>query len=225
MPSGGILPRFLMTSRCLLPYHAFLIIACCLCSFVIFFCWMLLQVCHPSKRSACVLSAIFIFSSSKHDDSLWPLLCCVYTYMITNMNMTFQGDLSLACISKFYFHLISRPIFCSNIGPLPNVSYIYSNWLLLLHCFAAAAPAVTWKSIVKTEKKTVQFSEDIQVETIEPEQEPVYIDEVSSLVSTLTYSLTWDLTVNGSKCQVLFQSRICYLKTGTCWQNERQQIS
>lgn len=31
---------------------------------------------------------------------------------------------------------------------------------------------------VKTEKKTVQFSEDIQVETIEPEPEPVYIDEV-----------------------------------------------
>lgn len=37
-------------------------------------------------------------------------------------------------------------------------------------------------STVKTEKKTVQFSEDIQVETIEPEQEPVYIDEVRSLV-------------------------------------------
>ena len=31
---------------------------------------------------------------------------------------------------------------------------------------------------MKTEKKTVQFSEDIQVETIEPEPEPVYIDEV-----------------------------------------------
>ncbi|XP_040912170.1 collectin-12-like [Toxotes jaculatrix] len=31
--------------------------------------------------------------------------------------------------------------------------------------------------MIKTEKKTVQFSEDIQVETIEPEQEPVYIDE------------------------------------------------
>ncbi|KAF0046779.1 hypothetical protein F2P81_000412 [Scophthalmus maximus] len=29
----------------------------------------------------------------------------------------------------------------------------------------------------KTEKKTVQFSEEIQVETIEPEQEPVFIDE------------------------------------------------
>ncbi|EMP36985.1 Signal transducing adapter molecule 1, partial [Chelonia mydas] len=32
-----------------------------------------------------------------------------------------------------------------------------------------------WK--VKTEKKTVQFSDEVQVETIEPEPEPVYIDE------------------------------------------------
>lgn len=32
---------------------------------------------------------------------------------------------------------------------------------------------------VKTEKKTVQFSDEVQVETIEPEPEPVYIDEVS----------------------------------------------
>ncbi len=75
------------------------------------------------------------------------------------------------------------------------------NWLRLLHCFAAAASAVTRKSAVKTEKKTVQFSEDIQVETIEPEQEPVYIDEVRSLVWTLTYllsllSLHWDLTAS-----------------------------
>ncbi|XP_071774323.2 signal transducing adapter molecule 1 [Centroberyx gerrardi] len=31
--------------------------------------------------------------------------------------------------------------------------------------------------MMKTEKKSVQFSEDIQVETIEPEPEPVYIDE------------------------------------------------
>jgi len=35
-----------------------------------------------------------------------------------------------------------------------------------------------YMSLVKTEKKTVQFSEDVQVETIEPEPEPVYIDEV-----------------------------------------------
>lgn len=32
---------------------------------------------------------------------------------------------------------------------------------------------------VKTEKKTVQFSDDVQVETIEPEPEQAYIDEVS----------------------------------------------
>jgi len=32
---------------------------------------------------------------------------------------------------------------------------------------------------VKAEKKTVQFSDEVQVETIEPEPEPVYIDEVS----------------------------------------------
>lgn len=31
--------------------------------------------------------------------------------------------------------------------------------------------------MMKTEKKTVQFSEDIQVETIEPQQEPVFIEE------------------------------------------------
>lgn len=34
---------------------------------------------------------------------------------------------------------------------------------------------------MKTEKKSVQFSEEIQVETIEPEQEPVFIDEVRSV--------------------------------------------
>ncbi|XP_069770348.1 signal transducing adapter molecule 1 isoform X2 [Narcine bancroftii] len=31
--------------------------------------------------------------------------------------------------------------------------------------------------ILKTEKKTVQFSDDVQIETLEPEPEPVYIDE------------------------------------------------
>ncbi|MGH0174662.1 UNVERIFIED_CONTAM: hypothetical protein FKN15_068384 [Acipenser sinensis] len=33
--------------------------------------------------------------------------------------------------------------------------------------------------IIKTEKKTVQFSDEVQIETLEPEPEPVYIDEVS----------------------------------------------
>lgn len=55
--------------------------------------------------------------------------------------------------------------------------------LLLVSCSFSCLSAVTWKSAVKTEKKTVQFSEDIQVETIEPEQEPVYIDEVNVLLS------------------------------------------
>ncbi|MBN3287308.1 STAM1 protein, partial [Polyodon spathula] len=31
--------------------------------------------------------------------------------------------------------------------------------------------------MIKTEKKTVQFSDEIQIETLEPEPEPVYIDE------------------------------------------------
>lgn len=35
---------------------------------------------------------------------------------------------------------------------------------------------------VKTEKKTVQFSDDVQVETIEPEPEPAFIDEVSDFL-------------------------------------------
>lgn len=34
--------------------------------------------------------------------------------------------------------------------------------------------------IVKTEKKTVQFSDEVQVETLEPEPEPVYVDDVSN---------------------------------------------
>lgn len=36
----------------------------------------------------------------------------------------------------------------------------------------------TYMFTVKSEKKTVQFSDEVQVETIEPEPEPVYIDEV-----------------------------------------------
>lgn len=59
---------------------------------------------------------------------------------------------------------------------------MYVKLITYVYCFVAATPAIAWVSTVKTEKKTVQFSEDIQVETIEPEQEPVYIDEVSSLV-------------------------------------------
>lgn len=50
---------------------------------------------------------------------------------------------------------------------------------------------------VKTEKKTVQFSEDIQVETIEPEPEPVYIDEVRILsIEKLFYTIISLYSVN-----------------------------
>lgn len=45
----------------------------------------------------------------------------------------------------------------------------------------AALSALSLEFTVKPEKKTVQFSEDVKVETIEPEQEPVFIDEVLSL--------------------------------------------
>lgn len=64
-------------------------------------------------------------------------------------------------------------------------SKTYSRFLVVpmqeLFCALTLAHAVCVLA-VKTEKKTVQFSEDIQVETIEPEQEPVYIDEVSCLL-------------------------------------------
>lgn len=66
----------------------------------------------------------------------------------------------------------------SHYAKVKFASYLL-NFYFILHCFAFFT-STTWKSIVKTEKKTVQFSEEIQVETIEPEQEPVYIDEVST---------------------------------------------
>lgn len=40
--------------------------------------------------------------------------------------------------------------------------------------------------LVKTEKKTVQFSDEVQVETIEPEPEQAYIDEVSDFLPQST---------------------------------------
>lgn len=54
---------------------------------------------------------------------------------------------------------------------------------------AVAVSALTWEFVVKTEKKTVQFSEEVQVETIEPEQEPVFIDEVLSFLYVCMYIL------------------------------------
>lgn len=47
---------------------------------------------------------------------------------------------------------------------------------------------------VKAEKKTVQFSDEVQVETIEPEPEPVYIDEVSMVKVLIgTKCTAWDI--------------------------------
>lgn len=40
--------------------------------------------------------------------------------------------------------------------------------------------------LVKTEKKTVQFGDEVQVETIEPEPEQAYIDEVSDFLPQST---------------------------------------
>lgn len=171
---------------------------------------MLLQVCHPSKHSCCT-SAIFLFASfsvkrlhsanmmAAHDR--YHVVCCYLLLHQVAQKVTTQiwtWHFKMICqliVSdwKFYFHRISGLILSARIGPLLNIKSAHPdlecmcNWLRLLRCLAAAAYAVTWKSAVKTEKKTVQFSEDIQVETIEPEQEPVYIDEVSSLVWTLAY--------------------------------------
>lgn len=39
------------------------------------------------------------------------------------------------------------------------------------------ADLTTEPDMIKTEKKTVQFSDEVQIETLEPEPEPVYIDE------------------------------------------------
>lgn len=65
------------------------------------------------------------------------------------------------------------------------LNQFYTNWLPVFS-LSAATSAFAWNSAVKTEKKTVQFSEEIQVETIEPEQEPVYIDEVNAASVTRT---------------------------------------
>lgn len=118
-----------------------------------------------------------------------------YSCNCTDIYMTFQDNsvLSVSYIRLYLIKIYIWLIFCASIGPLLSIESAHPDflrmcfWMLLLRCFCVAAFAVTWKSTVKTEKKTVQFSEDIQVETIEPEQEPVYIDEVSSLQCALAY--------------------------------------
>lgn len=60
---------------------------------------------------------------------------------------------------------------------------------------------------VKAEKKTVQFSDEVQVETIEPEPEPVYIDEVSMAKILIGIKCT-----AGTFKYVLFNSFILYFK-------------
>lgn len=67
-----------------------------------------------------------------------------------------------------------------------NLTDFVSIHALCVHS-AVAVSALNGEFAVKTEKKTVQFSEDVQVETIEPEQEPVFIDEVLLFFYTLIY--------------------------------------
>lgn len=60
-------------------------------------------------------------------------------------------------------------------------------------------------SPVKTEKKTVQFSEDVQVETIEPEPEPAYIDEVRVLsIGEVFYTIKCTALIWAAQINKLF---------------------
>lgn len=120
--------------------------------------------------------------------------CCVPPFLVI------QVKEKLLSARNFYFYLISVPVLHASIRALQAIKLVCSYllrlrcWPLpLLCCFSPAASTAAWKPTVKTEKKTVQFSEDIQVETIEPEQEPVYIDEVSALLCALSYSDHSDL--------------------------------
>lgn len=78
--------------------------------------------------------------------------------------------------------------------------------LLLVSRLLSCLSAVTWKCAVKTEKKTVQFSEEIQVETIEPEQEPVFIDEVNVLSAEQSSLLMHMYKISTNGVQLL-----CYI--------------
>lgn len=63
---------------------------------------------------------------------------------------------------------------------------------------------------MKAEKKTVQFSDEVQVETIEPEPEPVYIDEVSMKQILIFQPLALK--------HVMFNPFILYLKSNLDYQ-------
>lgn len=70
-------------------------------------------------------------------------------------------------------HPCPFPVCATNEGDVPAYSFFVS------HCLDNMLRIFILFFTVKTEKKTVQFSDEVQVETIEPEPEPVYIDEVN----------------------------------------------
>lgn len=146
-------------------------------------------------------SAVWLCSSNQTTCLTCFCCCCFHRRVVLHFMKI------LTSLYQIYCHLISGLVFCVGNGRLPSVDPPHPHflrmffWLVLLRCFSAATFTVARTRTVKTEKKTVQFSEDIQVETIEPEQEPVYIDEVSSL----TYS-AWSASL---KCHCCVNKEFC----------------
>ncbi len=87
-------------------------------------------------------------------------------------NVRFCSFLGFNYFESHIFNVVSE--FCSPVCIVTKISF-WISVLCLLHYIVIFNICL---SLVKTEKKTVQFSEDVQVETIEPEPEPAYIDEV-----------------------------------------------
>ncbi|KAJ6650802.1 hypothetical protein lerEdw1_003805 [Lerista edwardsae] len=97
--------------------------------------------------------------------------------------LTFKaGELITVLDDRLAFELIRAMQFCNTtlflISSDPNwwkgethqgIGLFPSNFV--------TADLTAEPEMMKTEKKTVQFSDEVQVETIEPEPEPVYIDE------------------------------------------------
>lgn len=115
-------------------------------------------------------------------------------------NVSFCSFPGFNCFESHIFNVVSE--FCSPVCIVTTISF-WISVLCLLHYIVIFN---IFLSLVKTEKKTVQFSEDVQVETIEPEPEPVYIDEVRLHIShsirhciSYTYPLqlqsTWNCIV------------------------------